>query len=103
MSKVIVVLDREEAELLARLTAGALIGSPTRTLNGPIHAALDRDPDALIEQVAKAISKAELEAAVWTDPSGSQPVEQHFDMAQAALAAITEPERAYGNTKEENK
>lgn len=53
--KVILVMDRESVELIERLTAGALIGSPTRQVNEPFRAALDRDPDALVEQVGLAM------------------------------------------------
>lgn len=88
MSKVIVALDREEAELLARFTAGALIGSPTRTLNGPVHAALDRDPDELVEQVARTLYVAQLTGGsyFWKDLPNQEPWRKQ---ARAALAAIT--------------
>jgi hypothetical protein len=44
-NQVVIVMDRDGAEMIERVTAGALIGSPTRAVNAPIRAALDRDPD----------------------------------------------------------
>lgn len=89
--KVILALERKKAELLARLTAGALIGSPTRTLNGPIHAALDRDPDELVEQVARGICGAALSKG-----TVEKVFREHERMAdafrrqgEAAIAALT--------------
>lgn len=93
--RVIVVLDRESAEMIERVTAGALIGSPTRAVNAPIRAALDRDRDELVERVAEAINKT----------MSFKPLTELHELyrrsslkrAEAALAAIEEADQEEGD------
>lgn len=101
MSKVIVVLDRDEAradvERLGILPS-VLKGEPLPTLDA-LRAALQRDPDELVEQVAEAIYG--LARSAWnqgklnyaTGPKWERLTDWqrkgYLDMARAAIAALT--------------
>ena len=76
MSKVIVVLDREDA-------VSSLYYALPEGMIPALRAALDRDPDALIEQVAEAIRVADLNIDARSEHEAFQ------CYARAALAAIT--------------
>lgn len=102
-SKVIVVLDRDEAEDVAScVDALDWSGDPVAPAvqgQAAIRAALDRDPDALIEQVAKALYGAGL--SEWTqgglnyatgpewDRLADWQRHAYLNKAEAVLAAIT--------------
>lgn len=90
--KVIVVLDRAGAEAIATGASEAeSLAAYSRAINTLITA-LDRDPDALIEQVARAISDAnDLDGWGWDRDTinGKLAREQYRKLARAALAAIT--------------
>lgn len=80
-NKVILVMDRDRAEVMAARKSGNL-----EWLRGiaEIRAALDRDPDALVEQIAKALDP---------DAFSDEGLLVHRlvarDRAETALAAIT--------------
>lgn len=91
--KVIVILDRDEAEGLTTDPSESS-GSDNRNRRAgkvKVRAALDRDPDALVEQVAAAML-----VAGWPSETplreGSEQHQFLVRLARAALAAITKGE-----------
>lgn len=81
-SKVIVLTEAETHWLAASVQQESEASGTAQGIYDKLNAALDRDPDALTEQVAKAIKGPYFEV--------TPPGEELFDRcARAALAAIT--------------
>jgi hypothetical protein len=91
-NQVVIVMDREGAEMIERVTAGALIGSPTRAVNAPVRAALDRDPDELVEQIARTLDPPAFDE--WAKTDGGLPFAfrrtEATDKARSVLAVLGE-------------